>query len=130
MSLISSLQHDITTEGYNSYTAYLKKHYRSHMHEMNFRMRKQFHYYLINCCLILSTVILYSSSLSDEVSDSVFSIQCCSESSIYFWQQQDWWVLKMQRVWAVLFSKTARVLISFSELLILVSVVPILLKCH
>ena len=40
MSLISSLQHDIMTESYDSYTAYLKKHYRSHMHETNVEEKK------------------------------------------------------------------------------------------
>ena len=40
MSLISSLQHDITTESYNSYIACLKKHYRSHMHETNVEEKK------------------------------------------------------------------------------------------
>ena len=40
MSLISSLQHDITTESYNSYAAYLKKHYKSHMHETNVEEKK------------------------------------------------------------------------------------------
>ena len=40
ISLISSLQYDIITENYNSYAAYLKKHYRSHMHKTNVREKK------------------------------------------------------------------------------------------
>ena len=40
MSLISSLQHDITTENYNSYTACSRKHYRSHMHKTNVEEKK------------------------------------------------------------------------------------------
>ena len=40
MSLISSLQHNIMTESYDSYTACLRKHYRSHMHEINVREKK------------------------------------------------------------------------------------------
>ena len=40
MSLISSLQHNIIIESYNSYTVCSKKHYRLHMYETNVREKK------------------------------------------------------------------------------------------
>ena len=38
---------------YNKYVIVCKKHYESHKHKIIVEMKKQFHYYLINCCLIL-----------------------------------------------------------------------------
>ena len=64
MSLISSLQHDITTESYNSYTAYLRKHYESHMHKINVERKKTisllFNWLLSHtllCCLTKSSTL-------------------------------------------------------------------------
>ena len=81
ISLISSLQHNITTENYNSYTAYLRKHYRSHMHETNVERRKTISL-LFNWLLsyILLHCLIRSLTLSSQCA-AVYRVQCTLDDS-------------------------------------------------
>ena len=54
LNVVWSVHYNIIyNRDYNKYVTLCKKHYKLHKHRIIVRMRKQFHYYLINCCLIL-----------------------------------------------------------------------------